>query len=120
MSETERTPAEVFSLAEHLGDEMAARGWTTTDVATRMGGSAEAVAINILVIDLLMCVQDEKLLVSDDLFAGLAKAFRVTEQYFRNLHEGWLKHPDRRVEYDPPESLFGPISRRSMFHVVKG
>ena len=107
MSDEDRIPAEVWPLAYFLCEEMEARKWTTTDVAVRMGGSAEAMALNSVIIDLLMCVQKDNMIIGDDLFAGLAKSFRVTEQLFRNLHETWLKWPDRRVPFDPPDHIFG-------------
>lgn len=115
-----RDPAEVFCLAEILSDELIARGWTTTDVALRMGGTAEDVAKNLLAIDLLMCVQRDSLLVGDRLFDGLTRVFDVDPDFFRNIDAAWRKHPDRRNDFTPPEKIFGPISRRAAFHVVSG
>ena len=111
-------PVEVFCLAEFLCDEMMARGWTTTDVAIRMGGDPDQVVKDLLVVDLLMCVHRDSLLPGDRLFDGLAKAFDVDSSYFRNLDAIWRSHPDKRVPFEPPESIFGPISRRMAFHVV--
>lgn len=113
MSE-ERIPAEVFPLAEFLAEEILARGWTTTDVAVRMGGTADDMARNLLIVDLVMCVQKDGLLMSDKIFAGLALAFDVDEQYLRNLDETWRRHPERRSRFTPPDSIFGPISRAAM------
>lgn len=120
MDEThERIPAEVFCLAELLSDELMARGWTTTTVALRMGGDIEETAKNLLAIDLLMCVQDDNLLVGDRLFDGLTKVFEVDSTYFRNIDATWRKHPDRRSPFEPPDAIFGPLSRRAAFHVVR-
>lgn len=112
-------PAQVFHLAEHLSDEIVARGWTTTDVAMRMGGTAEEIARNILVVDLLMCVHDDRLLISDKNFADLARAFEIEEVVFRSIDKAWRKWPDKRVVFDPPDNIFGPISRRQLMRVVQ-
>lgn len=117
---TERIPAEVFCLAELLSDEMEARGWTTEDIALRMGGTVEDFAKNLLSIDLLMCVQKDKLLVGDRMFDALTAVFDVDPDYFRNLDAVWRKAPpERRSPFKPPDSIFGPISRRSAFTVVR-
>ena len=115
----ERAPAEVFSLAEMLCDEMTARGWTTDDVALRMGGrTADAIARDVLVVALLISVQKDGLLIGDGTFAGLARAFDVSEEYLRNIDAGWRRWPDRRSPFEAPEALFGPIFRRSTIHSV--
>lgn len=120
---TATTPAglaEVFPLAEHLADEMIARGWNTFDVAARMGGvTAKEIGMDLLIVDLLMCVHDDNLLIGDEEFHKLARAFDVSEEYLRNLDKVWRDHPDRRSPFTPPESLFGPVSRRALIHVVK-
>lgn len=106
--ENKRTPAEVYSLAEHLYDEMQARGWTTIDVALRMGVKGDRdYNMDKLTVDFLMASQEEKLLIGDDLFAGLSCAFGVTEKLFRGLHSYWLENPDRRVVFKCPEEIFG-------------
>lgn len=115
----ERIPAEVFCLAELLSDELEARGWTTDDVALRMGGDVDEICKNLLAVNLIMCVHKDKLLVGDRLFDGLAKVFDVDPMFFRNIDAAWRKHPDRRRPFKPPESIFGPISRRSAMHVVQ-
>jgi hypothetical protein len=119
MTDSERVPAQVFCLAEFLCEEMEARGWRTEDVVARMSADADEFVVNLLALDLMMCVQDDKLLVGDRQFAGLAKAFGVSEEFFRNLDDMWRKRPDRRAPFSPPDSIFGPISRRASFHVVR-
>ncbi len=114
--EIERVPAEVFCLAEFLSDELVARGWTTTDVAIRMGGN---VAKNLLAIDLIMCVQEDSLLIDDALFDDLSRVFEVDSAFFRNIDASWRKHPDRRQPFDPPDIIFGPLSRRAFIRAVK-
>lgn len=113
-----REPAEVFPLASFLADEMEARGWTTTDAAIRMGGAAaHQVSMDLLCLDLLMCVHEDTLLVGDHMFTALAKAFDVPEQFLRNLDEIWRKWPAKRVSFTPPEALFGPVSRRALIRL---
>lgn len=112
----ERIPAEVFPLAELLGDEMLARGWTTDDVALRMGGD---VARNMLMVMLLLSVQREGLTINGATFDQLADVFGVDPMFFRNIDSAWRNAPaDRRQAYSPPEELFGPVSRRGFIHAV--
>lgn len=110
-------PAEVFSLAEHLYDEMVARGWKTEDTAIRMQTSRGA-ALDLFYLDIMMCVPDEKLLIADDVFDGLGRAFDMPPQYFKALHAQWVKYPDRRSRFEVPDEIFGPTSRRAMIHPV--
>ncbi len=101
-------PAMVFPLAEHLCDEMEARGWTTPDVAMRMGGTTrDEIKEDLLALNLLMAVQDDNLRVDDATLRKLAAAFDVSEQLFRNLDETWRRWPQRRSEFAPPESIYG-------------
>lgn len=115
---SERIPAQVFCLAELLSDEMVARGWTTTDVALRMGGDEEQFAKNLLALDILMCVHEDKLLIGDRMFDAMTKVFDVDPMFFRNIDAAWRENPDRRSPFTPPESIFGPVSRRALIHAV--
>ena len=110
INSTEHEPAEVFHLSEFLCEEILARGWTTEDVAVRMNTSRDSVR-DLLMIDLLICVHDDKLLLDDETCDGLGRAFGVSSQFFRNLDETWRKFPDRRSPFTPPETVFGPTSR---------
>jgi len=115
----ERIPAEAFPLAELLGDEMEARGWTTDDVAIHMGGDENEVAHNMLVVMLLLSVQKENLMIGEKTLSGLTRAFGVDGDFFRNIDAAWRNAPpDRRQTYSPPETLFGPISRRGFIRAV--
>lgn len=113
-----QSPADVFCLAEHLCEEMQARGWRTEDVAARMGTPSGA-AMDLFCLDLVMAVQDDGLIIDEEFFGGLARAFDVSAEFFRNLHEGWKRHPDRRSPFKCPEEIFGPISRRAMIRAVQ-
>ena len=112
-------PAEVFSLAEYLSDELIARGWKTEDAAVRMR-TKHGAAHDLFFLDIVICVPDEKLMIDDDGFAGLARAFGVNAQFLKNLHDLWMRYPDRRSPFEVPDSLFGPVSRRSIIHPVRG
>jgi hypothetical protein len=117
--DAERIPAEAFPLAELLGDEMIARGWTTDDVAIQMGGDETEIAHNMFVVMLMLSVQREGLLVGEETFNSLARAFGVDSNFFRNIDAAWRNAPaDRRQFYSPPEQLFGPISRRGFIRAV--
>ena len=103
------TPAEVFCLANFLCDEMEERGWTTVDVALRMAqATGREYGIEKLIIDMALAVQEDGLLYDDTTIAGLAAAFGVSPQFFRNLDAVWRAHPDRRVPFTAPEEIFGP------------
>ena len=116
---SDRIPAEVFPLAELLGDEMEARGWTTDDVAILMGGDENKIAKNMLMVMLLLSVQKESLKIGDHTFDELSNAFEVDPMFFRNIDAAWHNAPpDRRQTYSPPEKLFGPISRRGFIRAI--
>lgn len=102
-----RIPAEVFSLAEMLCDEMRARGWTTDDVAARMDGDF---GIDALIVCMTMAVQEDGLLFDDSTLARLAVAFDVSPQYFRNIDNAWRAHPESRQPFTAPEDIYGPRS----------
>lgn len=112
-------PAQVFSLAEYLCEEMEARGWTSDDAAIRMGGTPDDIAKKLLRLDIVLCVQKDNMVLTDDFFEDLARAFDVSPQLFKNLDATWRKWPDRRSPFEAPDSIFGPISRRSMMRVVQ-
>ena len=106
------TPAMVFSLAEILGDEMAARGWTIEDAGGRMG--VDGPARDTLVLATMMGVQRDGLVLTENFFDGLAKAFDVSPQFFRKIHAQWVAHPAARQEYEGPDELFGPWLREAL------
>ena len=101
-----RVPAQVFHIAEYLCEEILARGWTTADVGRRMKTSRSA-EVDILIVDMLLCVHEDGLLLDDETCDGLGRAFGVNPTFFRNLDTIWRKWPDRRASFTPPESVFG-------------
>jgi hypothetical protein len=115
---TEAIPAEVFCLAELLAEELMARGWTTEDVALRMSINVDELSRNLLAIDLLMCVHRDKLLIGERIFDALTQVFDVDPMFFRNIDAMWRSNPDKRKPFTPPDSIFGPTSRRAAFHIV--
>ena len=110
---TSRAPAEVFCMQSFVAEEMIERGWTTEDVAARMN-TKQGAALDLFYLNIIMCVPDEQLLIEDDFFEGLGRAFDVSPTFFKNLHETWIKYPNRRVAFDAPDELFGPPSRRAI------
>jgi hypothetical protein len=117
MTETKRVPAQAFCLGEMLYDEMVARGWRTEDAAARMKTSRGD--LDLFMLDLIMCVPEEKLLIPDDVFEGLGRAFEVDPQLFKNFHQAWLDAPpERRSPFKVPDEIFGPISRRQLIRPV--
>jgi hypothetical protein len=111
-------PAEVFSLAECIYDELVARGWKTENAAVRMGTERGA-ALDLFMLDLLLCVPEEKFIIPDDIFAGLGRAFDVDPIFFKRINEQWHRYPDRRNKFEAPDDIFGPTSRRQSMHVAK-
>jgi plasmid maintenance system antidote protein VapI len=104
----QHVPAQVFSLAEYLADEMAERGWTTSDVANHMGPGRNYV-VDKIALDVLMAVSPTRdtLKIDEDTCDSIARAFGVSPQFIRNIHAEWQKWPDRRVAFECPEELFG-------------
>ena len=105
----ERKPAEVFSLASYLAEEMEARGWTSMHVGIRMSADdsgRDEISRNILVVELLLACQDDGLVITPQLYRQLERAFGVSEGFFEQLNQLWLEYPDRRVKFEAPEYLF--------------
>lgn len=98
-------PAEVFSLAQYLAEEMRERGWKTSDVATRMGNE-RGYGMDAFCFELVLAGCSEEVAIDDDTFAGMARAFDVSEQLFRNLDASWRQFPDRRSGYEAPDEMF--------------
>lgn len=86
----ERIPAEVFHVGEFIEDEMAARGWTSLDLALRMGGkTAEEIGLDRLSVDLLCNVHHKDLLMGEKMAAKIAAAFGSSPEYWINLDKAW-------------------------------
>lgn len=76
------------SPAETIEDELAARGWTTYDLAMRMGGD---VGVNQLAVDLLLACRWRGCLVGAEMAEQLHRAFGVSAQFWLNLDAAWQK-----------------------------
>lgn len=108
-------PAEVFPLASYLWEEMQARGWTTDDVAKRMGDADEkGLTVNLGTLAILMSVQKDNCLLDDLTVSKLAHAFDVSAELFRNLDTTWRKWPDRRAPFECPDDAYGPLTVSAM------
>ena len=103
---TKIDPVEVYPLAEFLCDELQAREWTTSDLAKRMNNGREYYR-NKIIADLVMAVQKDGLQIDDETFEGMSTALGVSSEMLQNLDAIWRKWPDRRVQFEPPESIFG-------------
>lgn len=112
-------PAEVWPLAFFLYEEFKERGWRTEDAVVRFGGQSDVeCSVNLCALDLCMVVHRDKLLIGDKLFAGLARALDVSVEYLENLDAAWRNNPSARVEWECPDDIFGPISRRSLIRLA--
>jgi|TARA_Y100000296_G_scaffold84726_1_gene118683 HTH-type transcriptional regulator/antitoxin HigA len=86
---TERTVAETFPPGEFIADELTERGWTTADLAARMGGDP---AVNQLDIDLLIHAPSRDMILAEETAQGLARAFGVSASFFLSLDRAWRDH----------------------------
>lgn len=98
-------PAEVFSLAEYLADEMRERGWKTSDVAARMGNE-RGYDMDAFIFELVLAGGSDEATIDDETFAGMAQAFEVSEDLLRNIDTSWRQFPDRRSAYEAPDDMF--------------
>jgi len=101
-------PAEVFPLAEYLCEEMIERGWTTDDVAVRMLTTRGA-GMDAFIVAAVLSVHKDSLVIDDETFDGLARAFGVSGELFRNLDAAWRRWPAKRSPFSAPDSVFGPV-----------
>lgn len=81
---------ETFPPGEYIAEELAARGWSTSDLADRMGGDP---TIDQLTVDMLIAVSDKKMILDEQTAIGLARAFGVSTQFFINLDRAWRELP---------------------------
>lgn len=81
-----RWPAEAFSPGQFLEEEMEARGWSSLDVARRMGGD---VAHDQLVVDTVIAIRKPGCIISPSLAGRLGQAFEVSAQFFLSLDRVW-------------------------------
>ena len=110
-------PAEVHPLASFVAEELQARGWHTETLALRMNDKRHF-GQNLLAIDMLLAVQDDKLVIDDRLFDLMATAFGCSSEMLRSLDRQWRENPDQRVPFEAPDDLFGPLSRRALIRPV--
>lgn len=77
-----------FHIGEFVRDEMECRGWSTRELAARMGFAD--LDVGTLAMDLLMNVTDNKgVLCSESDYKGLARAFGTSVDIWRNIDKQW-------------------------------
>lgn len=89
----ERKPAEVFLLAEHLCDELVARGWKTADCARHFDNGCSQ-AFNLLLLNTLMLAHTKDA-APMLLIRGLSNALGISEEMLRTLDDATRHYADR-------------------------
>lgn len=81
-------PAEVFHPSTFIEEEMAARGWTRDDLASRMGPEFD---VNRLAMDLYLDIgpANPGIRIGDG--EDLSRAFGVPASFFLELERRWLE-----------------------------
>lgn len=98
-------PAEVFSVAEYIADELEARGWTTRDLAARMSDRI-APDVRLLALDLLLaCGSEPNVIIDDADLCEFATAFDVSPDMFRHIYKTWKENPERQSKFECPDYL---------------
>jgi plasmid maintenance system antidote protein VapI len=88
-----RTPAEVVPVGDYIQEELTARGWTTADLAERMGDTYKERAIWELTLDLLIvCGDRPDILLGQETADALGKAFGTSGEFWSNLHAALQVH----------------------------
>lgn len=94
-----------------IEEEMVARGWSSSDVAVRMGGATvDEIGHDQLVVELIIAIRDgkENCLIGDDTARKLARAFDVSAEFFVNLEAQWRAHlKAERAPFPSPEGEHG-------------
>lgn len=87
---TTKTAAEVFPVGHYIQEELDERGWTVVELALRMNGvNVRKVGIDQLAVELLMAVNDPKLLLDKETAEKLGLAFDVQSGFFLNLDRAY-------------------------------
>lgn len=92
---TERISIEVPPVGSYIQEELTARGWTTADLAARMGDTEKERAIWELTLDLLIvCGDRPDILLGQETADALGRGFETSPQYWANLHDAhqrWIR-----------------------------
>jgi len=87
---SDRTPAETFPPGLFLAEELEARGWTSADLAMRMGGATDHdIAVDQCSVDLLLHIHNPDLLMGEEMANKLASALGGGADYWINLDRAW-------------------------------
>jgi plasmid maintenance system antidote protein VapI len=80
--------AQAWPVGHFIQEELEARGWTTADLASRMGGeTAKERSLDRLGVEFLIAVDSPDLTLGIAGSEKLGKAFGVSPQYFLNLEK---------------------------------
>ncbi|MEE9159966.1 MAG: hypothetical protein V3U60_16475 [Gammaproteobacteria bacterium] len=75
-----------FPPGEFIQEELDARGWTTADLASRMGGDA---AQRQCCVEILIYAPNKGVILDDDTASGLSRAFGTSAEFWINLDRDW-------------------------------
>ena len=89
--------AQAWPVGHFIQEELEARGWTTADLAIRMGGkTAEERSLDKLAIEFLIA-DSPSVFIGPDGAEKLGRAFGVSPQYFLNLEKTYLAWASART-----------------------
>lgn len=88
-----RRAAEAFPVGSFIAEELAARGWSTLDLAQRMGGGNPVT--DRLALDILIATDDPNVLLGFRGAVMLARAFGTSAEFWQRLEAAYRDwHPD--------------------------
>jgi plasmid maintenance system antidote protein VapI len=80
---------------EFISEEMAARGWSKDDLASRMGyNTIDEWQIDRVSLDFLEVIRMPNARLGETTIQKLSSAFGVSADLFRNMQDAWLARPD--------------------------
>lgn len=92
-------PAECFPVGEYIADELEARGWTTRDLAERMGGDVD---LNQCTIELTIAcgVSHPQVSMGTETAQGLSRAFGTSADVWLNLDRAYRECREHRAKLE--------------------
>lgn len=97
--------AEVFPVWEYINNELHERRWSKERLAKEMGGDENH---NLCALDFLQrCLLEPRLLLGEDIAAGLSRAFGTSKELWLNLDQSCKAAMAAGRKYNPPEAQDG-------------